>query len=209
MGPSGNSQLGISNADPLLLVFDVLGPDSVDEPYAEEGTGFAPDLVLDEDGKPEAMRFQGRPRPTGRLQVQTVVEGDGEVVRTSDVVMVDYLGSVYAKPKPFDGSYDGGPLVQQLSGLVPGWAEALAGKTVGSRVWMALPPRFGYGAAGNEGADIKGTDTIYFLVDILARAPKPVQPEPEESEAPEESGSPTASPSADASQSPSPSDDES
>ena len=95
---------------------------------------------------------------------------------------------------------------------MPGWAQALAGKTVGSRVWMALPPRFGYGAAGNEGAGIKGTDTIYFLVDILARAPKPVQPEPEEaeeSEAPEESGSPDASPSADASESPSPSDDES
>jgi peptidylprolyl isomerase len=208
VGPSGNSQLGISNADPLLLVFDVLGPDSVDEPYAEEGTGFAPDLVLDEDGKPESMRFKDRPRPTGRLQVQVVVEGDGEVVKKSDVVMVDYLGSVYAKPKPFDGSYDGDPLVQSLSGLVPGWQEALAGKTVGSRVWMALPPRFGYGASGNEGAGIKGTDTIYFLVDILARAPKPVQPEPEETEEPQEpeqpqqSGSSQPSPSADASESP-------
>ena len=216
VGPSGNSQLGISNADPLLLVFDVLGPDSVDEPYAEKGTGFAPDLVLDEDGKPESMRFKDRPRPTGRLQVQVVVEGDGEVVKKSDVVMVDYLGSVYAKPKPFDGSYDGDPLVQSLSGLVPGWQEALAGKTVGSRVWMALPPRFGYGASGNEGAGIKGTDTIYFLVDILARAPKPVQPEPEETEEPEapeqpqqpqQSGSSQPSPSADASESPS--DDES
>ena len=138
--------------------------------------------------------------------MQVEVEGAGEVVKKSDVVMVDYLGSVYAKPKPFDGSYDGDPLVQSLSGLVPGWQEALAGKTVGSRVWMALPPRLGYGASGNEGAGIKGTDTIYFLVDILARAPKPAQPEPEESE-PEESESPEASPSADASESPS--DDES
>ncbi len=199
VGPSGNAGLGISNKDPLLLVFDVLGPEPIEEPYAEQGTGFAPDLVLDDEGRPTSMRFKGRPKPTGRLQVQTVVEGDGDVVKASDVVMVDYLGSVYATPKPFDGSFDGQPMVQRLADLVPGWQQALTGKTVGSRVWLAIPPRLGYGAAGNEGAGITGTDTIYFLVDILARAPKPVQPEPEDE--------PTASESP--SESPSPSDDES
>lgn len=190
-GEVGQPAYGISNKDPLLLVTDILGPYSVDAPFEEEGTGFAPDLVLDEDGLPEAMRFAGRPRPTGRLQVQTLVEGTGEALKASDVVMVDYLGSVYAKPKPFDTSFGADPLVQSLSGLVEGWQEALVGKTVGSRVVLAIPPRLGYGAEGNEGAGIKGTDTIYFIIDILARAPKPATPEPEDE--------PSASPSASAS----------
>lgn len=199
-GPVGQPAYGISNKDPLLLVTDVLGPYPIEEPYDEQGTGFAPDLVLDEDGRPEAMRFAGRPRPTGRLQVQTLVEGEGEPIKASDVVMVDYLGQVYAKPKPFDGSFDGTPLVQNLSGLVEGWQQALVGKTVGSRVVLAIPPRLGYGAEGNEGAGISGTDTIYFLIDVLARAPKPATPEP--SEEPSPSASPSIDPSASGSPSP-------
>lgn len=199
-GPVGQPAYGISNKDPLLLVTDVLGPYEIDEPYEEQGTGFAPDLVLGEDGDPTAMRFAGRPRPTGKLQVQTLVEGDGEALKASDVVMVDYLGSVYAKPKPFDTSFGADPLVQSLSGLVEGWQQALVGKTVGSRVVLAIPPRLGYGAEGNEGAGIKGTDTIYFLIDILARAPKPATPEPTE-----ETASPSASASIDPSASGSPS----
>ncbi len=196
-GEIGNPAIGVSNADPLLIVVDVLGPTPIEEPFVEEGTGFAPDLVLDDEGRPEAMRFMGRPRPTGQLQVQTLVEGDGEELKASDVVMVDYLGQVYAKPKPFDTSFDGQPLVQSLSGLVEGWQQALVGKTVGSRVVLAIPPRLGYGAEGNEGAGIRGTDTIYFVIDILGRAPEPVAPEPAEEESP--SADPSASPSAEVS----------
>lgn len=192
-GEIGNPTIGVSNADPLLIVVDVLGPTPIEEPFVEEGTGFAPDLVLGEDGRPEAMRFMGRPQPTGQLQVQTLVEGDGEKIKASDVVMVDYLGQVYAKPKPFDTSFDGQPLVQSLSGLVEGWQQALVGKTVGSRVVIAVPPRLGYGAEGNEGAKISGTDTIYFVIDVLGRAPEPVAPEPAEKESP--SASPSAAPS--------------
>ena len=90
-------------------------------------------------------------------------------------------------------SFDGQPLVRSLSELVEGWQQALVGKTVGSRVVIAVPPRLGYGAEGNEGAGIRGTDTIYFLIDVLGRAPEPAAPEPAEEESP--SASPSASPS--------------
>lgn len=202
-GPVGQPAYGISNKDPLLLVTDVLGPYPVDAPYEEQGKGFGPDLVLGDDGVPTAMRFMGRPKPTGRLQVQTLVEGDGETIGASDVVMVDYLGQVYAKPKPFDTSFGAQPLVQSLSGLVEGWQQALVGKTVGSRIVLAVPPRLGYGAEGNEGAGIRGTDTIYFLIDVLGRAAKPEKPAPSEDDSP--SASPSVDPSADPSASGTPS----
>jgi peptidylprolyl isomerase len=103
--------------------------------------------------------------------------------------------------------------VQSLSGLVEGWQQALVGKTVGSRVVLAIPPRLGYGAEGNEGAGIRGTDTIYFVIDILGRAPEPVAPEPAEEESPSASPSAEVSPTDDATPSPavseSPTDEES
>ena len=35
---------------------------------------------------------------------------------------------------------------------------------------LSIPPEDGYGKAGNKQAGIKGTDTLYFVVDILAAA---------------------------------------
>jgi peptidylprolyl isomerase len=34
-------------------------------------------------------------------------------------------------------------------------------------VILEIPPADGYGEAGNESAGIKGTDTLYFVIDIL------------------------------------------
>lgn len=167
-GGAGSPALGIGNQDPVVIVFDIMGPYDVSEPYETEGAAWTPDLVLDEDGNPEAMRFKGRPRPTGELRSQTVVEGDGPALTADDTVQVKYLGQVYAKAKPFDGNYDKPDfLTSPLSGLVEGWAQGLEGVPVGSRVVLAIPPDLGYGAEGNPDAGIKGTDTIYFLIDIV------------------------------------------
>jgi len=51
--------------------------------------------------------------------------------------------------------------------VIPGWDERLVGRTVGSRVILEIPPADGYGEQGNEQAGIKGTDTLFFVVDIL------------------------------------------
>lgn len=54
--------------------------------------------------------------------------------------------------------------------MIKGWDQALVGKNVGSRVVLAIPPALGYGEEGNKQAGIKGTDTLYFVVDILGAA---------------------------------------
>jgi peptidylprolyl isomerase len=41
---------------------------------------------------------------------------------------------------------------------------------VGSEVLIAIPPEDGYGKKGNAQAGIKGTDTLYFVVDIVGAA---------------------------------------
>ena len=51
--------------------------------------------------------------------------------------------------------------------VIAGWNQGLAGQRVGSRVLLVVPPRLGYGKAGNPPA-ITGKDTLVFVVDILA-----------------------------------------
>ncbi|MBW8872546.1 MAG: FKBP-type peptidyl-prolyl cis-trans isomerase, partial [Leifsonia sp.] len=59
----------------------------------------------------------------------------------------------------------GAPYTNTASGFVPGFTKALVGQKVGSQVIAVIPPADGYGSAGN--GDIKGTDTMVFVVDIL------------------------------------------
>ena len=98
-----------------------------------------------------------------------LIEGDGAKVASGQTITVAYLGQVWKGKEPFDGSYGKEPMQTQIGvgQLVKGWDETLVGLTVGSRVIIEIPPAKGYGKEGNEGAGIKGTDTLYFVVDIL------------------------------------------
>ena len=51
--------------------------------------------------------------------------------------------------------------------VVGGLDRGLLGQTVGSRVLLVVPPDDGYGAAGNTGFGVRGSDTLVFVVDIL------------------------------------------
>ena len=50
--------------------------------------------------------------------------------------------------------------------LIKGWDEGIPGHAVGSRLLVIVPPADGYGKQGRE-PDIKGDDTLVFVLDIL------------------------------------------
>ena len=92
------------------------------------------------------------------------------MVAKSTLLVADYYGQIW-RGKEFDNSYDrkqpiGTPI--GVGAVVPGWDDALVGKRVGSRVLLVLPPKEGYGTTGNSSAGIKGTDTLVFVIDIIA-----------------------------------------
>jgi peptidylprolyl isomerase len=169
-GASGNAQLGIGNSDPVLLVVD-LSSAVLDKPSGTQtdAPAWAPSIDF-EKGLPTKFDFSGTPEPTKALQKATLIKGDGPVVTSGQSIMVDYLGEIYGGDKPFDESYskDAYQTGIGIGAVVKGWDEGLVGQTVGSRVILAIPPKLGYGEEGNEGAGISGTDTLYFVVDILA-----------------------------------------
>lgn len=111
-------------------------------------------------------------KPGKKLESTTLVEGDGPEVAKGDLLVADYLGKVY-DGKVFDNSYDrGAPAAFTLKsgpgGVISGWVKALAGEKVGSRVLLVAPPKDGYGAQGNPQAGIEGTDSLVFVVDLIA-----------------------------------------
>lgn len=170
-GAGGNTQLGIGNMDSVLVIIDLVGTiDDGPQGTAEKAPAWAPELV--EKGEDiTAFDFSGAPEPSGRLQSATLVQGDGPVVKKGQTIYVDYLGQVYGGKKPFDDSYSKGTPASFPIGagqVIPGWDKVLVGVEVGSRVVMSIPPKEGYGEQGNAQAGIKGTDTLYFVVDVLA-----------------------------------------
>ena len=169
-GEAGNAQLGIGNKDAVVAVIDLLSavPDGP-EGEEQDAPSWAPSLVGDESA-PTGLDFAGTPKPDDQLRSDYLIEGEGDPVEKGQTIVVDYLGQVFDGKQPFDESFSAQPTSFQIGvgGVVKGWDETLVGAPVGSRVIMALPPKFGYGEKGNEQAGIKGTDTLYFVVDVLA-----------------------------------------
>ena len=172
-GDQGNPQLGIGNQDSVVFVMDLVDkigtePEGEERPVAKWAPG-----IVEEGGKPTGFDFEGLARPSKNLLVTKSIKGDGPVVEKGQKIYVNYLGQTFGGDQPFDESYSKGAPVSFPIGVgqvIKGWDQALVGQTVGSRMILSIPPDLGYGEAGNEGAGIKGTDTLYFVVDILAAA---------------------------------------
>ncbi|WP_460852093.1 FKBP-type peptidyl-prolyl cis-trans isomerase [Nocardioides montaniterrae] len=181
-----NLKYNIGNADGVVLVIDVVGVADAASGATQSAPAWAPKLV-ETGGKISALDFKGTPRPTGKLRVATLIKGTGPAVQRDQTASVKYLGQAYGAKKPFDGtsylqdryldgwmdtSGKGADKALSMGGLVKGFVNGLVGVPVGSRVILEIPPALGYGKAGNSQATpkIKGTDTIYFVVDVLGAA---------------------------------------
>ena len=113
-------------------------------------------------------------KPGNTLGKKVLRTGTGAVISKGDLLVADYLGQIW-QGKVFDNSYDRGqPAAFQIgnSKVIQGWDEGLLGVTAGSRVLLTIPPSLGYGQSGNTQAGIKGTDTLTFIVDVIATYPR-------------------------------------
>jgi peptidylprolyl isomerase len=169
-GEAGNPGLGIANKDTVIIVVDLVsgvfdGPEGTDK----DAPDWTPQIV-ETDDVPSSLDFEDTPEPADRLRIAPLVQGDGARVEKGQTIVVDYLGQVYDGKTPFDESYTKEPASFQIGtgNVIKGWDQTLVGRAVGSRVLVSIPPDLGYGEGGNEQAGIKGTDTLYFVIDILA-----------------------------------------
>ncbi|HEX5018749.1 MAG TPA: FKBP-type peptidyl-prolyl cis-trans isomerase, partial [Actinomycetes bacterium] len=158
----------IQPGDTLVFVVDVLGSHAANETAKGEPAPTEDDslpYVSITPKEPEIIIPAGD--PANRLISIPVVIGDGPKVKSGQTIVVQYKGVVWRTGKVFDSSWKATPLTTVIGtgGVISGWDKGLVGKTVGSRVMLVVPPKDGYGSAGN--GPIKGTDTMVFAVDIL------------------------------------------
>lgn len=175
-GPTGNSQLGISSKDVVLILFDLIGK-PIDKPNgaSHAAPSWAPSTVQ-KKGVISGLDFSKTSKPDGALHVAALRSGTGAVIKKGQTIFVRYLGEVYHGKTPFDQNFTGANAATPASfqigvgKVVKGWDKTLVGQRVGSQVVLAIPPKDGYGKAGSPSAHIKGTDTLYFVVDIVGAA---------------------------------------
>ena len=135
------------------------------EPQAPQA-GF-PTVELDADGRP-TVTVPEADAPT-ELGVETLIKGDGATVQAGDTVTVQYQGVIWNTGEIFDESWSrGAPATFSTDQVITGFADGMVGQTVGSQTVVVIPPADGYGESGQPQAGISGTDTLVFVIDILA-----------------------------------------
>jgi FKBP-type peptidyl-prolyl cis-trans isomerase len=172
-GTSGNSQLGVSGKDTLVVVVDVLGcyqktAGAHGTPEAASGTGL-PTVGTASPGTAPPVHIPPT-TPPASLQTRTLIQGTGPVVKKGKLLVTQYEGLIWRTGKVFDSSWQRGvPAGFQIGTgqVIKAWDDVLVGQRIGSRMLLVVPPADGYGTQGNTEAGIKGTDTLVFVVDLL------------------------------------------
>ena len=172
-GPQGNTDIKVGATDTVVFLMDVV---SVTKPLASaEGTEVKPDADLPavkvESGKAATITIpKGKKAPTKTVG-QNLIDGAGAKVEAGQTIRVAYTGALWKDGKVFDSSATSPKgyfeTVIGKQQVIKAWDAQLVGKAVGSRVLLVVPPADGYGAAGSP-PKISGTDTLVFVVDILA-----------------------------------------
>jgi peptidylprolyl isomerase len=174
-GASGNPQAGVTATTTLVFVVDLVkaysDPADTTGTQVSAGGGNLP-TVSAKSGTAPALTFPSS-SPPSTLVTKTLVKGSGPKVAKGDYVVAQYVGYIWRTKKVFSSSWSSGSAIGFNIGaspeqVIPGWDKGLVGQTTGSRVMLSIPPAQGYGSSGQSQAGIKGTDTLVFVVDILA-----------------------------------------
>lgn len=162
--------LGLASGEPIILVADVVSveetPTSEPDPAAQtvEKDSSLTQPTVDLSTSPPTITLPTAAPPTA-IDVQVITAGTGSVVPDTASVTVNYLGVNWDTAVVFDESYSSAPATFSLDGVVPGFAQAIAGQTVGSTILVTIPPELAYGTdSGNP--DTSGT--LVFVIEIIS-----------------------------------------
>ena len=104
--------------------------------------------------------------PSG-LQYKEITPGKGKSPKATDTVTVHYKGTLI-DGTVFDSSYKRGePATFPVSGVIPGWTEALQLMKTGAKWQLFIPPNLAYGERG-AGRDIGPNATLIFEVELIS-----------------------------------------
>jgi FKBP-type peptidyl-prolyl cis-trans isomerase len=157
-------RIGAALLVPLAAALVLAGCGSSSSPPANPNTSVT---AAGGFGKAPTVKIPATKAGTN-LYVKTEHQGGGQTLGKNEAFLSNYVVYIWSGKthKLVLSTYTQTP--QVLSGtLLPGLQTALKGKKMGSRVLAVLPPKYGYGAAGNSQVGVTGTDTLVFVVDMI------------------------------------------
>jgi FKBP-type peptidyl-prolyl cis-trans isomerase len=100
------------------------------------------------------------------LQYKIITQGTGATPTDADTVTVNYAGTLIDGTE-FDSSYKRGqPVTFPVTGVIPGWTEALKLMKEGSTWEIYIPSTLAYGERGVPPV-IGPNETLIFKVDLI------------------------------------------
>jgi len=100
------------------------------------------------------------------LQYEVINQGSGPKPEATDIVRVNYKGTLLDGTE-FDSSYSRGqPIEFPLNGVIRGWSEGVQLMNTGSKYRFFIPSELGYGSDG-MGSNIPPNSTLIFEVELL------------------------------------------
>ena len=106
------------------------------------------------------------------LQYKVIKEGTGVQPTATDMVTVNYRGTLIDGTE-FDSSYKRGqPATFPVNGVIKGWTEALQLMKQGSKFQLFIPSNLAYGERA-MGPDIGANSTLIFEVELQDVKPPP------------------------------------
>ena len=101
------------------------------------------------------------------IKYQILVNGSGAKPTLNDQVETHYHGTLL-DGTVFDSSIDRGETVSfPVSGVIPGWTEALQLMSVGSKWKLIIPSELAYGERG-AGQMIPPNSDLIFIVELVS-----------------------------------------
>jgi FKBP-type peptidyl-prolyl cis-trans isomerase len=124
----------------------------------------APDSMFPDDEGANVEDF--RETESGLLYRVITPGNQKKRVKLTSTVTVHYRGWLDDKTE-VDSSYKRGkPLLTKVSGIMPGWTEALLMMTEGEVVELIVPPELGYGKRGKPPI-VPPNATLHFRIELL------------------------------------------
>jgi FKBP-type peptidyl-prolyl cis-trans isomerase FklB len=177
----GDSTMSLSKSDFLAGFIETLEKKNViDTEVASDGVQvkieaiqrkaleakYADNKKAGEDFLAENAKKEGVITLPSGLQYKVITEGKGAVPADSNVVSVNYRGTLVDGTE-FDSSYKRNePFKTHVKQVIKGWTEALQLMPVGSKWELYIPADLAYGAR-ETGGQIKPFSTLIFEIELL------------------------------------------
>jgi FKBP-type peptidyl-prolyl cis-trans isomerase FklB len=134
---------------------------------AEQAKQFEPNRIVGEKFLAENKTKDSVNTTASGLQYKVIKLGDGPKPLASDKVKVHYHGTLI-NGEVFDSSVERGqPVSFPVSGVIPGWVEALQLMPVGSKFKLFIPQDLAYGIR-SAGPKINPYSALVFEVELIA-----------------------------------------